>query len=113
MATEVNRNRERVQYDCKICGKTCNRRRENTVETEDGIVCKRCHRSTKRTPEIEVEEFRTKCPKCGSTERETIATKREEYRTVNAFGEEFRYIVRRWRRCSCCGQRRVERSYEN
>ena len=56
----------------------------------------------------------SRCKVCGSTERDPYTK-----RTVQAYGGKtpeglpYTHIVRRWTRCTGCGQHRVDMSFEN
>jgi predicted nucleic-acid-binding Zn-ribbon protein len=55
----------------------------------------------------------SRCPKCGSTEREPYWKKREvEASGTTADGHVFDTIVLRWTKCAHCRQTRVDRSHE-
>ncbi|HUS46145.1 MAG TPA: hypothetical protein VM219_08980 [Phycisphaerae bacterium] len=69
---------------------------------------------TKILPVVEVS--RSRCPKCESTERTRVLGRppREwAYNGVDPGGKPFTHVV--WRHCVCvaCGQRFVEKTYEN
>lgn len=66
-----------------------------------------------RNVEETVDVFASRCPKCGSTEREGYESKTvQPYATIHR-GVEYSHIVRRRCRCSNCGQTRIDRTYEN
>ena len=56
----------------------------------------------------------TRCPVCGSTERGRYdATSAQEFGGLAPDGRPYTHIIRRWCACLACGQRRVDRFYEN
>ena len=56
----------------------------------------------------------SRCPSCGSTEREPYSqTRRTEYAGLTADGEPYTAIVRRWTACATCGQARIDKTYEH
>jgi hypothetical protein len=56
----------------------------------------------------------SRCPKCGSTEREAYARKHvQRIAGTDAEGRPSPAIVRRRTRCLGCGQHRIDRSYEH
>jgi hypothetical protein len=62
----------------------------------------------------EVETTATRCPACGSTERERYTRSTSQaFAGIGPDGAPFTHVVRRWTRCAACGQARVDRSLEN
>jgi len=56
----------------------------------------------------------TRCPSCGSTERERYTKSTEQaYEGVTREGQRYTHIVRKWTICSSCLQHRIDRLYEN
>lgn len=56
----------------------------------------------------------TKCPTCGSTERERyFHTVERAIAGVDRDGKHYTHVVWRRTRCANCGQIRIDRSYEN
>jgi hypothetical protein len=57
----------------------------------------------------------SQCPSCGSTERSRYvgASTEHEYRGIAPDGLSYTHIVRRRTRCECCGQWRIDRTFEN
>lgn len=65
-----------------------------------------------KRPEIDTPTVR--CPRCGSTDRDRYdRTVVQEFGGLGPHGEPYTHIVRRFTRCSQCGQARVERTLEN
>lgn len=61
-----------------------------------------------------VQAIPTHCIKCASTEREAYnRSEVQEFSGVDPQGNPYTHIVRRWTRCSACGQHRIDRYYEN
>lgn len=55
----------------------------------------------------------TRCPHCKSTEREAYyRTTVQQFGGVDASGNPFTHIVRRWTRCERCGRNRIDRFLE-
>lgn len=57
----------------------------------------------------------SRCPTCGSSEREGYSNT-TEYAIVGRIagsGQEYTHVVWRTTKCKCCGQVRRDRSYEN
>jgi len=55
----------------------------------------------------------TRCPVCGSTERQDYTnTMMQQYRGIAPDGVPYSRIVRRRTRCVHCGQVRIDRTYE-
>ena len=64
-----------------------------------------------RRPVVEARPSR--CPNCGSTERERYTrTTWQPIAGQTSDGEPFTHIACRWTRCSQCGQARVDRAFE-
>ena len=62
----------------------------------------------------QVDAMATCCRQCGSTEREPyFRTSAQEYAGLLATGQPYTHIVRRWTRCSACGQVRIDLFHEN
>ena len=56
----------------------------------------------------------TRCPRCGSTDRERYTKSTEQaFSGVTEDEERYTHIVRKWTKCSKCLQHRVDRLYEN
>lgn len=56
----------------------------------------------------------SRCPSCGSTDRLAYnCTTEQEYTGGTPEGKPCTHVVRKWTSCKQCGQRRVDRSYEN
>lgn len=67
---------------------------------------------TKNSPEVQAE--RSRCPKCGSTERTAYTSKHEQaYAGLDPAGEPFTHIIRQRTICVDCGQHRIDRTLEN
>lgn len=56
--------------------------------------------------------FATRCPKCGSTEREPYYQSKTVALVGRILGMPFDHVTFRRTRCKHCGQIRVERTYE-
>lgn len=67
-----------------------------------------------RTPIVQKTDApATRCPQCQSENRERYENvTRQEFSGRDGAGREFRAIIRRWTRCSDCGQTRIDRSFE-
>lgn len=71
-------------------------------------------RGSKTTAPDVVTVTASRCRKCDSTEREAYSKTREFERSgVDGEGRPYSHVVWRRTRCRKCGQRRVDRSYEN
>lgn len=55
----------------------------------------------------------SRCPQCGSTEREKYSNPTEMEQAGTFKGQAFTHIVWRSTRCLTCGQSRRDRTYEN
>jgi hypothetical protein len=56
----------------------------------------------------------SRCPVCDSTERKPYTqTRTQEYPGIDADGQAYTHILRRWTACAECGQARIDRTYEN
>ena len=57
----------------------------------------------------------TRCPRCGSTDRDPYRRKNEQAYPGVHDGKPYTHIVRRWTRCATpgCGQHRIDKSFEN
>jgi hypothetical protein len=52
--------------------------------------------------------------RCGSTARKRYyKTVDQHYSGITAAGKPYNKIIRRWTRCSDCGQARIDKTYEN
>ncbi|HUX16388.1 MAG TPA: hypothetical protein VMW52_07925 [Phycisphaerae bacterium] len=71
-------------------------------------------KQTKRPPVDQVEAPKSRCRKCGSTERERyFRVKVQVYAGTDPQGRPFTHILRRWTHCKQCRQLRVDRALEN
>jgi len=62
----------------------------------------------------QVQAAKTRCPACGSTDRESYSgTVVQEFGGITPDGKPHTHIVRRRTVCRACGQCRVDRFYEN
>jgi hypothetical protein len=68
----------------------------------------------KAKPAPQVQAALTRCPACGSTDRESYSgTLTQEFGGVTPDGKPYTHIVRRRTICRACGQCRVDRFFEN
>ena len=65
----------------------------------------------KNAGEVTVEKSR--CPKCGSTERAPYHNRHEQEFGGIADGKVFTHIIRQRTHCTGCGQHRIDRTLEN
>ncbi len=56
----------------------------------------------------------SRCAKCGSTNREHYDRRTvQTYAGIDPAGRPYTRIIRRWTKCTDCGQHRIDRTYEN
>jgi hypothetical protein len=68
----------------------------------------------KTRPAEVVPVFKSRCPKCGSTERgEYIDRNEQAYGGVAPDGNDYTHIIRRRCVCAACNQLRIDKTYEN